>query len=85
MNLHINILTGRDMAQAVSHLPLTAESRIRAWVKPCEICGGQSGTGTGFSATSSVLPCVYHSTVALKTRIIWGMNNMSVNGNSSET
>jgi hypothetical protein len=40
------------MAQAVSRLPLTAESRFRAWVNPCGICG----TGTGFSPSSSVFP-----------------------------
>jgi hypothetical protein len=32
------------MAQAVSCRPLTAETRVG----PCGICGGQSGTGTGF-------------------------------------
>jgi hypothetical protein len=36
-------MMGRVIAQAVSHQPLTAEARVRA----CEICGGQSGTGTG--------------------------------------
>jgi hypothetical protein len=39
---------GRAMAQAVSRRPLTAEVRVHARVNPCEICGGQSGTGTGF-------------------------------------
>jgi hypothetical protein len=38
------------MAQPVSRLPLTTEVRVR----PCGICGGQSGTGTGFSPSSSV-------------------------------
>jgi hypothetical protein len=33
------------MAQVVSRWPLTAEARVRARVSPCEICGGQSGTG----------------------------------------
>jgi hypothetical protein len=42
------------MAQAVSRRPLTAESRVCARVNPCEIYGGQSGTETGFSPSSSV-------------------------------
>jgi hypothetical protein len=37
------------MAQAVSRRLLTAEARVRSRVSPCGICGGQSGTGTGFS------------------------------------
>jgi hypothetical protein len=46
--------TGRAMAQAVSRRPLTAEARVRSRVSPCGICGGQSGTGTGFPPSTSV-------------------------------
>jgi hypothetical protein len=67
---------GRATVQAVIRRPLTAEARVHARVNPCGICGGQSGTGTGFSACSSVFTCQYHSTVALQTHIIWGMRNM---------
>jgi hypothetical protein len=50
---------GRAMAHVVSSWPLTAEAQVRARVNPCGICGGQSGTGTGFSLSSSVFPCQY--------------------------
>jgi hypothetical protein len=42
--------TSRDraIAQAVSRRPSTAEAVVRSQASPCGICGGQSGTGTGF-------------------------------------
>jgi hypothetical protein len=52
-------LIRRAMAQVVSRRPLTAEALVSAPVNPCRICGGQSGTGTGFSPSSSVFPCQY--------------------------
>jgi hypothetical protein len=52
----IKIADGRAIAQAVSRRPLTAEARVRSRVSPCEICGGQSGTGTGFSPSCRVSP-----------------------------
>jgi hypothetical protein len=57
------------MAQAVSRRPFTAESWVHAQVSPC---GEQSGTGTGFSPSSLVLPCQYHSTIVLHTHISSG-------------
>jgi len=55
----------RTMVQAVSRWPVTAEVRIRSHSNSCEVNGGPSGTGTGFTPSTSVLPCQYHSTNAL--------------------
>jgi hypothetical protein len=48
---------------------VTAEARVRAWVSPGGICGGQSRSRADSSPSSSVLPCQYHSTVALHMHI----------------
>jgi hypothetical protein len=52
------------MALAVSRRPPTAEARVRSRLSPCGICGGESGTGTGFSPSPSVFPCQFISTGA---------------------
>jgi hypothetical protein len=64
------------MAQAVSLQPLTAEARVRSQVSPCGICGGQCGTGTGFSPSFrfslvSFIPPVLHYTEKRKKLIIF--------------
>jgi hypothetical protein len=60
------------MAQVVSRWPLTTEARVN----PCGICGGQNGTGTGYSPSFLLFPSIYHFTITLQTHIIWGMHNM---------
>jgi hypothetical protein len=52
------------MDQAVSRRLPTAEARVRSRVSPCGIGGGQSGIGAGFSPSTSVFPCHFHSTGA---------------------
>jgi hypothetical protein len=49
------------MAQAVCCQPLASEAWVHTQVNPCEICGGQSVTGTGFSQSSLAFPYRYHS------------------------
>jgi hypothetical protein len=56
INKELRVENGRAMAQAVSHRPLTAATRVRARAFRCGICGVQSGTGTGFSPIYSVSP-----------------------------
>jgi hypothetical protein len=43
--------------QATGRRHLNAEARVRACVSPCRFCGGQSGSGTDFSPSSSAFPC----------------------------
>jgi hypothetical protein len=52
------------MAQAVNRRPVTTEARVQSRVSPCGICDGQRGTGTGFSLSTLVFPCEFHSTDA---------------------
>jgi hypothetical protein len=64
---------GRAMAQSVNRRSFTAKAQVRSRFDPCEISRGQSGTGSGFSPSSSAFPCQYHSTAALHTHILSGV------------
>ena len=52
------------IAQAVGLWPLMAEVWVRSQVSPCGICGGQYGTRSSFSPSTSVFLCQYHCTDA---------------------
>jgi hypothetical protein len=67
ISITVSSRKGRAVVQVISCRPVTAEARVGARVNAYGICGGQSGTGTGFSPSSSVFLCQYHSTVALQT------------------
>jgi hypothetical protein len=53
------------MVQAVSHWPLITGVQVQSQANPRGICGGQSGTKTGYSPRTSVFPCQHHSTNAV--------------------
>jgi len=60
----VRIQKGCAVAQAVNRRLLIADARVRSQASLCEICGGQSGPVAGFSPSSSVFLCQYHSSHA---------------------
>jgi hypothetical protein len=59
----ILIVTGCGMAHVVSCQPLTMGAQVEFQARPCGIHGAQRRTWTGFSPSTSVFPCQYHSTI----------------------
>jgi hypothetical protein len=78
-------LKGHAIAQAISHWPLTTEGQVCAQFCPGKICGGQSGTGTGFSVSFLIFLFHYRFTGAPYSYIIWTTNNRPAGGHGSET
>ena len=52
------------MALTVNPGPLTTHTHVHLWASPYGICGGQSGTGPGFSLSVLIFPCQHYSTSA---------------------
>ena len=54
--LGICIFIGHAVTHAALPWPVTASARVQCHSSACEICGGQSGTGTGFLSSTSGFP-----------------------------
>jgi len=61
---HLQFSLEHAMAQVVTWQPVSAEAHVQSQASICRICGGKSDTGTGFSPSTSVFACYYHSTNA---------------------
>jgi hypothetical protein len=70
----------RAIAQAVSRRLPTAAARVRAWVRSCAICGGQSGTGVGFLRVLRFPLPIFIPPIAPQSpsSIFWGWYNRPV-------
>jgi hypothetical protein len=74
-------MEGWAIAQAVSRRLPNAAARIRAQVRLCGICGGQSGTEAGFLRVLRFpLPIFVSLTTLLSSSTIWHWYSIPVNG-----
>ena len=64
------------MAEAVSHLHVTAEAQLHLQVSPYGICSVQSGTGTPFLLSTSVfIMCITSTFIILNPMIMAWMGH----------
>jgi hypothetical protein len=61
ISTNVSTLSGSAMLHVVGSRSFTMENRVRSRVSPSGIRGGLSDTLTGFSPSTLVLPCQYHS------------------------
>jgi len=64
ISINVIILSGPAMLHVVGSRSVTMENRVRSRVSPFGIRGELSDILTGFSPSTSVFPCQYHSTNA---------------------
>jgi hypothetical protein len=62
--VNVTAVYGHAVSQVVGRWPVTVDVKVWFQAFECGICGGQSDTWTGFSLSTSVFPCQYHSTSA---------------------
>lgn len=64
----------------VSCWHVTIQAQVCSFGNPCGMYGGRSGTGTGFSPSTSILPCQDHTynsiRVAVKHSVSTGIVKM---------
>jgi len=63
-------LNKASLEKTVIRQTVIAEDRVRYQVIPCEICDAKNYTWTGFSPSTSILPCQYHSTNAHEGHVV---------------
>jgi hypothetical protein len=84
INILIDLLNdcqdGRAIAQAVSRRLPTATARVRARIKSCAICGGQSGIEVGFFRVLRFPLPIRIPPIAPQPSIIQGWYNRPISG-----